>query len=255
MDLKPVIVTALYDIGRDKWKNYTASYGGYLDWMERVLAIDCDMVVFTDKFEKEIKERRAKYNLDSDLVIIVKPLEELYAYQRYYDKLNELMNSGTFKAKIQFEVPEMTKPLYNVIMFNKIFFMTEVFEMNYIESDILLWVDAGCFREEIKTDKWPNPSKLNSEKPMFFSHSKDFNILDWEYQAMSQIRNIQGGCFTCPSNEISELADSFERVVDYCLREGFIGSDEKILDIMYVLDKEKYSITKCGWREYYNILK
>ena len=32
LDIKPVIVTALFDIGRDKWSNFTQSYGGYLDW-------------------------------------------------------------------------------------------------------------------------------------------------------------------------------------------------------------------------------
>ena len=41
MDIKePVLVTALYDIGRDNWEKFTQSYGGYIHWMERTLSLD-----------------------------------------------------------------------------------------------------------------------------------------------------------------------------------------------------------------------
>ena len=31
---KPLIITALYNIGRDSWNNFTMSYNTYLAWME-----------------------------------------------------------------------------------------------------------------------------------------------------------------------------------------------------------------------------
>lgn len=252
---KAVIVSALFDIGRDKWNRYNCSYGGYLDWMERLLAIDNDMVIFTDRFGDEIQRRREKYGHSSKLVIIEQPIEETYSYKNFHDKLNRLMSSGEFKRKIQFDVPEMVQPLYNIVMFNKVYFMREVFDENYLDNDILLWVDAGCFREGINSSKWPDINKLNFEKPLFFSHVNDIRINDWEFHAMSQIRNIQGGCFVCPSNQVGALAECFETIVETCIHDGFIGSDEKILDFVYLMNHENYDLYKCGWREYYNILK
>lgn len=256
MDIrKPVIVSALFDIGRDKWTKYNCSYGGYLDWMERLLAIDNDMVIFTDKFGDEIIKRREKYGHSSNLMLIEQSIEDTYCYKTFYERLSRLMDSGLFKRKIQFDVPEMTQPLYNIVMFNKVFFMKEVFDENHLDNNVLLWVDAGCFREQINTDKWPNAEKLNVDKPLFFSHVTDINIRDWEFHSMSQIRNIQGGCFTCPSSMIGTLCNSVESIIDTCLREGYIGSDEKMLDLAYTLNYGDYDLIKCGWREYYNILK
>ena len=61
--MKPVIVTALYDIGRDKWEKFTQSYGGYIHWMELTLSLDSEMVIYTqERFREEIIEYRKKYD-------------------------------------------------------------------------------------------------------------------------------------------------------------------------------------------------
>ena len=44
-----VIVTALFDIGRDLWKDYQQSYGTYLYWMNNILNIDSDFIIFTEE--------------------------------------------------------------------------------------------------------------------------------------------------------------------------------------------------------------
>ena len=55
MDIKNVtLVTAIYDIGRDKWPNYTMSYNTYLWWMRNLLFLDTNLVIYTEKkFENE----------------------------------------------------------------------------------------------------------------------------------------------------------------------------------------------------------
>ena len=122
MDIKkPIIVTALYNIGRDKWEKFTQSYGGYIHWMERTLSLNSDIVIYTEsKFYEEIKSYRIKYDPNLNRTkFVIQELEDLIAHKLYNQKLENLMFSEEFLKKVHFDVPEMNKPLYNVIMFNK----------------------------------------------------------------------------------------------------------------------------------------
>ena len=88
----PVIVTALYDIGRDKWEKFTQSYGGYIHWMERTLSLDSNLVIYTQqKFKDEIESYRRKYDVNLEkTIIVIQELEELEGYKLYNQKLNDL---------------------------------------------------------------------------------------------------------------------------------------------------------------------
>lgn len=263
MDIKkPILVTALYDIGRDKWEKFTQSYGGYLHWMERTLSIDANIVIYTEeKFKNDIESIRLKY--DKDLLktkLIIQELNELEAYKRYYLKLENLMSSDEFQNKVIFnDVPEMCKPLYNIIMFNKTNWIKDAVEKKYFDNDFVIWSDAGGLREDITTYKnkiWPNIEKINNldvNKVTFFSHNDNINISNNEYHSLSQIRNIQGTCFFVPSKCIYFLSEKFNDTIEEAINSKFIGSDEKIFDITYVKNKDKYNLIKCSWREYFDL--
>lgn len=262
MDInKPVIVTALFDIGRDKWDCFDQSYGGYIDWMERLLSFDCNMVIYTDaNLCDSIIARRIKYDTDlTKTIVIVKPLEEHKAYQLFYDNLNTLMQSEAFKKKIAFNVPEMTKPLYNIIMFNKAYFLQDCAKENYFDADLLIWMDAACYREEIRdyNRPWPNLDKINqlANKITFFSHHLEFSIFNRQDHLLSQMRIIQGGCFFVPKHLIDRLSNAVTYHVMDSINRGYIGSDEKIFDLCYLDNKEICQLIQCNWREYYNLFK
>jgi len=259
----PIIVMALYDIGRDNWNSFGLSYDTYLNWMRNTLSLKSKFVIYTEnKFSSKIKEYRKEFdpNLE-DTIIIEKPIEELYYHKNYYKKLSDLMFSDSFKKKNFVEVPEMTEPLYNIIMFNKLEFLRDANEKRYFENDLLIWADAGGLRESIENYKetvWPCLEKinqLNNSKITFFSHSKNIHVNDEESHALSQVRYIQGTSFIVPSELINELAEKFETTVKECISQGYIGSDEKIFDITYCKDPDKYNLIKCTWRTYFKILK
>lgn len=260
---KPLIVTALYDIGRDNWDNFKMSYHTYCWWMRNTLSIDNNIVIYTEeKFVNEIETYRKEF--DPQLVktkIIVNNLKDLDAYIIHYNKLNALMNDLSFKSKVSFpDVPEMCQPLYNIIMFNKIYFINDAIKNNYFENDCVIWADAGGLREDVinyKGCEWPNVDKLSAlpEKIIFFSHNNDFVIHDKEFYSMSQIRNLQGTCFIVPSKNISFLIEAFNNAVESSISSGFIGSDEKMFDICYTENKDMFYLIKSSWREYFDILK
>ena len=62
MDIKPVIVSALFDINRDTWSNFTMSYHVYITWA-KYSYMNTPMVFFTEeKFKKNILETRILYD-------------------------------------------------------------------------------------------------------------------------------------------------------------------------------------------------
>lgn len=260
---KSVIVMALYDIGRDVWNNFNLSYNTYLYWMKNTLSLDAYVVIYTEeKFYEKIVESRKPYDPEfKKTVIVIVPLQELECYKLYNKRLEHLMFSDSFREKDHHGVPEMTRPLYNIIMFNKLNFLKHVKDSNYFDSDLLIWADAGGLREDLhnyENKVWPAPDKLeklDSNKITFFSHSSDFVINDREFHAMSQVRHIQGTSFFVPTHMIDELITEFNETIEECLTNNYIGSDEKIFDITYCKNKEKYHLITCTWREYYDIFK
>lgn len=264
MDIKsPVLVTALYDIGRDNWEKFTQSYGGYIHWMERTLSLDSNIVIYTQqRFKDEIEAYRRKYDKDfNKTILIVQELEELEAYKMYNQKLTDLMFSDVFLNKAHFDVPEMTKPIYNIIMFNKAFWLKDTVDKKYFDNDMVIWVDAGGLREPVQKYEnkiWPNLEKINSfdnDKITFFSHNEKFNVTDNQFHSLSQVRNIQGTAFLAPSHLVHEFTDKTIETINESIELEYIGSDEKIFDITYVKDPSKYHLIKCTWREYFDIMK
>lgn len=259
----PVIVTALFDIGRDQWDKFTMSYNTYLWWMRNTLALDSNIVIYTEtKFVDEITKFRKEFDPSLEkTIIVVQELEELECYKLYIDSLQDLMFSDNFKNKISFpDVPEMSRPLYNIIMFNKVFFLKDTIDKKYFNNDAVIWADAGGLREDIsnyKFVKFPNLSKLNvfEDKITFFSHNANVNIRDNEFHSLSQIRNIQGTCLIVPSKTINEFADLIIETINESISNGYIGSDEKIFDICYTKNKSLFRLIICSWREYFNILR
>lgn len=261
----PVIVLALYDIGRDNWDSFNLSYNTYLWWMKNTLSLDANIVVFTeDKFSSTIEDHRKEFDPELQKTIIVnRPLEDLECYRLYNSKLSDLMSSEQFKAKIHEKVPEMNRPLYNVIMFNKLFFLKEVNDRRYFDNDLLIWADAGGLREHISNyanQAWPSLRKINqidNSKITFFSHKSNVFVEDPEYHSFSQVRIIQGTSFFVPSTLVDDLTEQFNKTVEESVEKGYIGSDEKVLDITFTKEenKNKFNVIKCDWRTYFKIFK
>jgi len=247
LDIKPVIVTALFDIGRDKWSNFTQSYGGYLDWMERTLSIEAPMVIFTEeKFKDRIEEMVSKYSHPYEIIVDTK--EELLATQLHSKKLWDVMESEEFKNKIHFDVPEMTQPWYNIMMYNKMWWLLQASEK--MEGTHYVWTDAACYREDIKDVNKPFPTERIGDKPIFFSHHQNISIENQDDHILSQMRFIQGGSFIIPKEQIEDLGIQIYKLIETFLDKGLVGSDEKYFDFLYLQNKEQIEIIQCGWREY-----
>lgn len=254
---KSIIVTALYDIGRSTWDKFSASYHTYLHWGEAVLSIDSPIVVFTEeKFFKPIFEIRRKYDRNMDRTkIIVQPLHDSKSFKLYYEKIDEIMRSNEFKEIVQFpDVPEMCKPLYTSLIFNKLSWMSEVYNHQYIENDIVIWKDFGVYRDDVSkyaNVKWPDTTKINNSKVTFFSHHDKFTIKDYKQHILSQNRFLHGGCVITPGYLLQPLEKRFHMLATEMLNQNYTGSEEKLWDIIVSDDIGNYNLVLSDWREYW----
>jgi protein YibB len=263
MDIKKTaIVTAIFDIGRDKWDNYVMSYHTYLWWMRNLLYLDTNLIIYTEeKFKNDILNYRKEVDPKLDkTILIIEPLEKIDGYKKFYGPLNNLMSSAEFKSKIQFEVPEMIRPLYNVVMFAKLFYIRDAARKNLFDADLYAWADAGVIRNDKPTMnlKWPDIQKINeldNNKVTFFCHHPYVRVDRTRYMdhALSQMRYIQGGAVFVPKKCVDDVCDIFEKTALECIANGFVGSDEKIFDFTYLTNPDNYNLVKCGWREYIDL--
>jgi len=84
------LVTAIFDIGRDKWDSFGMSYHTYLWWMRNILYLDTNIVIYTEeKFVEDITNYRKEVDPDMEkTIMVVQPLEEIEGYKKFFDPLN-----------------------------------------------------------------------------------------------------------------------------------------------------------------------
>lgn len=255
------LVTALFDIGRPNWRHYGLPEAQYLGWLKNTLSLNANIIVFVDDhFKDRIVQMIQEVGGQSRIqVILSPPATRLPAYRKFGKELETLMGSPEFQKIASFPVPEATQPLYNVIMFNKVEFLKEAIMRSrfYKPQGYYWWVDAGGLRESLDTYKgvsWPDPAKIDAlpaNKCVFFSHHAEIKVTDEKNHSMSQTRYIQGTAFGGQAMTLNWLSEEFDKKVRYCLKRGFIGSDEKVFDLVYLDCPELFHLEVSGWRTYF----
>ena len=264
METRVTIVSALYYIGRDRWKTngFGPNNDRYKNWLHNLLSLDMDVILFCDDYYYDyvVKTKREYYPDLSRLHLIRTRLDEQEIYQKYYTQISCLMKSPKFLSELKYrsKAAELWYPLYNVIMYNKPAFIRRAKELNPFQATHLFWADAGAFRNErseYQNVVWPNPaSSVFSDKLTFFSHvGEDFRIDNQKEYFMSQYRAIHGGYFSVPLDQVEFLYEQNFHIIEEILAGGYIGSDEKIFDLISKRHPDKLRLIKSTWFEFYKI--
>jgi len=263
MEKSVTVISALYYIGRDKWKHsaFPPGVDRYKSWVNNLLSLDIQLYFFVDDFYHDyIVEVRKQYDPEFKKTILKKiPITELYFYKKYYVPEACLMTSPEFKSKVFFpESADMNYPLYHIINFSKIDFVKRVAEENPYNSTHFFWCDAGGMREDrskYENVVWPKVSdNCFNNKVIHFSHKEQYNIYpNKDEYFRSQDRNIQGTAWIVPKEKIDSFFNKIDNQVQTIINEKIVGSDEKVYDFLHNKDKDFYQLKVCGWFEYFNI--
>lgn len=166
MNTTVTVVTGLYNINRETHGD-DRKITDYITWLKTTMRLNVPMVIYCEQSTYEqIKNERTDYEHTKFIIIEKKDIE----YFQYEDKVNEIVKNPDYLNKIQgIDRLEVKLPIYNLLIMNKIVWVSDVAKENYFNSSMFMWVDAGCSRFFENYDlnlkkQWPNLSKLNPEK-------------------------------------------------------------------------------------------
>ena len=166
MNTTVTVVTGLYNINREA-NGDGRKIADYITWLKKTMRLNVPMVIYCEQSTyEEIKNERSDHEHTKFIIIEKKDIE----YFQYEDKVNEIVKNPDYLRKMRgTDRLEVKLPIYNLLIMNKIVWMSDVAKENYFNSSMFMWVDAGCSRFFENYDlnlkkQWPNLSKLNPEK-------------------------------------------------------------------------------------------
>ena len=262
METPVTLVSCLFWLARTKWQHsgFPPNYDRYASWSENFLSLDAPIVIFTDDhYWDAVHERRRKYDPEfKQTVVIKKSLSELEFYQKYFFKMSTLMSSPNFKKIKHADCADNMYPLYNVVQYNKISLIKEVKDRNPFNSSHYMWMDCGSCRENLEKyrgKKFPTNKNYIHNKVIHFTHNLEFSLGDKKQDYfLSQIRNIQGTAWLMPSIHVETYHNLISKELEETMSSGFIGSDEKTYDSIYVKNRDIIELVRCGWFQFFNVL-
>ena len=248
------IVTALYDINRDK-KGDGRTFDEYLTWFKGTLKVKSPMVIFVDESLKEFVEENRK---GLPTKIITEPLEEV-PYYHLNDRIQEVMDDDNYKSKIGApDRVECKLSLYNVIIYSKFLWVKRVIEDNPFDSEYFMWMDAGLSRffESHDVDvRNPYPSEdamkvlvdtkdgvLIQVQTSFYPdlvNKKVFNVEDlWDARTY-----VMAGLWGGGSESLSKFCDLIDDVLcNKMLENNLINNEQSAMAYVYKNNDDLFTV-------------
>lgn len=252
--MNTTIVTSLYDIGRGSWNNlFQRSYQEYFKYFKNILSLDCNMVIYIDEKDYDTVKtlrseidpffKKTKFNINSFI--------NLEAFQRFYLKSKNVMNSSDFlKKRFEHHTPEMVYPEYNIINFNKVSFIEQTIKENLFSSEYFIWMDAGFyhsrFPQEYCLKQYPDPEKikiLDDNKVHFLTLSDQVELSSYLDPRVS----ITGSMFAGKAEPLLQLKTLCFDVIDEILNANAINDDQTIYAFAYQKNPDLFNLMQGDW--------
>jgi hypothetical protein len=233
--MKTEIITALFDIGRDKIGD-GRTMQDYLEWFETTLKLNTTMTIFIEEeFFSFVNERRNPENTQ----IIIQKLEEVPFYN-WKNKIEEIITSENYKSKMaDIKRIECINPLYNVIQYSKFGWIKNAIELNKFDSDYFMWMDAGCSRffDDVNIlNPWPNVNKINIDKFLIGGNQNTFRFfpnLNIDKYIWDNNCTLAGGLF---GGGKYLMLDVYEKIMsifkEHMIDNGCVNNEQFALSIM-----------------------
>ena len=238
------IVTALYDIGREKVDGRGMSQ--YYEWFAKTLQLKCPMVIYCDEITRPFIESNRKL---SETKVICKKLEEV-PYFHLKDKMDAVLSSESYKSKVKDpDRIECKISLYNIVQYCKFPWLLHAAQENYFGTDYFIWMDAGFSRlvSDFQFDTtFPGENFMQQiasfpERVLFQAYQYPYDDLfnaaniseDYFYDNRSY---VMGGLFGSDRRGIEKVCKSVDDLLEkQMLDNGVVANDQ--IGIGFLLKK------------------
>ena len=249
MNKKITIVTAFFNIGRDKYKEKGRSIEEYLNYFAFWAKLKNDLIIYTDKsMEKEIEKIRTNYKLSNKTKIII--IENFLDIEKeILEKLLFIENSKDFlNYRFYNKLPE-NKGKYNYINFLKTWFIKDAVENKYANGQIA-WIDFGfnhggkLYKKSEEFDfEWEYDFK---DKITFLCTEKDDQTPIFRIVQNFKVY-ITGGAFVVPSQYAKKLWELEKTSMTELINIGFMDDDQLIHLMASRKEPEIFNLIVSDW--------
>lgn len=240
------IVTSLIDIGREKWDNYKRPFSTYLSYLKELLALDCNFYIYIEAENYELIKEFRKNLIDKTTIKIIK-LEDLYMY-KYADMIKNIMNDSKYKEEqADPTCPEVTKPLYNIVVNSKVDLVYQASQEDPFGSEYFIWLDAGYGHGNYSLDinsKF-DPFKLDiAENKITILCLSDISLIKRDYWLFyrQHIDIVSGGFFVVPKDLAKWYHELYYSTVDKAFDEKITDDDQYNVAMAYTSDSTLFHI-------------
>lgn len=255
------VVTAMLDIGRGQWSNpeQRRSYNTYLLYMQRVLRLDVNMLIFVDAKGRPFIDwmRRGR---QSRTYVVETNLKHL-PYYAHRDRVQEIMDSVEYRRDnelVRKELCESLVPEYDILQWSKLYFVNEAIGRNPFGNDFFVWLDGGYGHGE---DVHPPDGIWKPHN--LFEHSDKVTFI--ERESVEKFRqdadrlhklsvNIIAGLFFAGGRRALQRLYALQRelIADW-LKRGIVDDDQTIYVLMYYREPELFRLVPGDWNDVFQL--
>jgi protein YibB len=239
------IVTAFFDIGREKWQGFQRSSNKYVEYFEFWARLKNKLVVYTDKATAEqVLKIRDDFNLKERTKIIV--IDDVYALdEEVYHQIERVLSN---KIAVDFRTrpnsPESCNARYNYTTYLKPYFVADAVKNGYA-SGMTAWVDFGYNHGgEVLT----NSSEFDflwcydfSSKIHLFT-SEDVDDMPIFEVVRTMRAYIQGSIMIAPAELWGEFANLYKEAMLDLTHCGFADDDQTLSLMAYKKKPELFEL-------------
>ncbi|KAK3754138.1 hypothetical protein RRG08_024211 [Elysia crispata] len=255
------VVTALLDIGRGSWSNnQERGYNTYLLYMQRMLRLDVNMVVFVEPKGRPFIDwmRRGRTSRTHVVDVSFKALP----YYRYRDQFAAIMESESYKEGNELYSSgkaEATSPEYDIIQLSKFYFMDRSVQENFFNTSYFIWLDAGYGHG---ADVHPKDGVWLPQN--LFEHADQLTFIERApgalYYESSKDRlhkmsiNIIAGLFFGGGGQVvQEAYRRQQKELDRWLKHGIVDDDQTMYMMLYYQDPAMFHLVSGDWSDVFTL--
>jgi len=233
LDKDIIFITALRDIGRDKWGKYNRTFDQYLEYFLNLARhIEYNLVVYLSNEHKLIAE---KYMSKNNVIFLdLDQIKDTF-YQRYLETDREIIKSEVYQNKIpdrRKNNPEHLYAEYNMVVHDKV---------NYIRNTKLLfpnysfysWIDFGYVRKPVCLIENINLSRIPKKIVYQALTRPPTNKIDEDQMLKSYDIYIVGGAFIIHTDLVDKYAEIYERKIIEWQSRNITDDDQSLVLQLY----------------------
>ena len=258
------LVTALYDIGRSDWLQWSRTFHEYLQYFESVLQLDVPMIIFVDKSLKQFVKQRRKGN-ENKTKVYIRNFTELGCY-KHKRRIQDILASDGFKDNNEMLTsPEGNSTEYIILVNSKPSSVKYISDKNPFHTSHFFWIDAGyghvingSGEGEFPKKKTWTPCRL-LEVTDKITMIKLTNLETLQYSHPLEIHKLNlyppfaGGFFGGDAKAVSEYHEIYDKSFRMLLAENIVDDDQNVAYHSYRELPRLFNLVNGSWFDIFKI--